>query len=136
MKAVFDALNVAYGEEEKRSFIALNLRSLAFTLGIILFILVAVGAIVVIGSNVVAWVLGAIFSPDKSGGKSLAWTAIGLFCLPGFFFLAYVVFRYTVITRDPVHPRAIHLVGIESPGLTSAPAIARYVVPLVTETLD
>ena len=48
VKAVFDALNVAYGEEEKRSFIALNLRSLAFTLGIILFILVAVGAIVVI----------------------------------------------------------------------------------------
>jgi glycerol-3-phosphate dehydrogenase len=41
-----------------------------------------------------------------------------------------------VITRDPVHPRAIHLIGIESPGLTSAPAIARYVVPLVTETLD
>lgn len=41
-----------------------------------------------------------------------------------------------VITRDPNHPRAIHLVGIESPGLTSAPAIARYVVPLVTETLD
>lgn len=41
-----------------------------------------------------------------------------------------------VITRDPTHPRAIHLVGIESPGLTSAPAIARYVVPLVTETLD
>ena len=40
------------------------------------------------------------------------------------------------ITRDPNHPRAIHLVGIESPGLTSAPAIARYVVPLVTETLD
>jgi glycerol-3-phosphate dehydrogenase len=41
-----------------------------------------------------------------------------------------------VIARDPTHPRAIHLVGIESPGLTSAPAIARYVVPLVTETLD
>src|SRR3954469_8960438 len=48
VKAVFDALNVAYGEEEKRSFIALNLRSLAFTLGMILFVLVAVGAIVVI----------------------------------------------------------------------------------------
>ena len=30
-----------------------------------------------------------------------------------------------VITRDPTYPRAIHLVGIESPGLTSAPAIAR-----------
>jgi glycerol-3-phosphate dehydrogenase len=40
-----------------------------------------------------------------------------------------------VITRDPSWPRAIHLVGIESPGLTSAPAIARYVAPLVAETL-
>jgi glycerol-3-phosphate dehydrogenase len=40
-----------------------------------------------------------------------------------------------VITRDPAWPRAIHLVGIESPGLTSAPAIARYVAPLVAETL-
>ncbi|MFL5530857.1 MAG: YihY/virulence factor BrkB family protein, partial [Gemmatimonadales bacterium] len=48
VKAVFDALNVAYGEEEKRGFIALNLRSLVFTLGMILFVLVAVGAIVVI----------------------------------------------------------------------------------------
>ena len=41
-----------------------------------------------------------------------------------------------VIARDPTCPRAIHLVGIESPGLTSAPAIARHVAPLVAETLD
>ena len=41
-----------------------------------------------------------------------------------------------VIARDPAYPRAIHLVGIESPGLTSAPAIARYIAPLVSETLD
>jgi glycerol-3-phosphate dehydrogenase len=41
-----------------------------------------------------------------------------------------------VITRDPNYPRAIHLVGIESPGLTSAPAIARHVAALVSETLD
>ncbi len=40
-----------------------------------------------------------------------------------------------VITRDPNWRRAIHLVGIESPGLTSAPAIARYVAPVVAETL-
>ena len=39
-----------------------------------------------------------------------------------------------VITRDAAWPRAIHLVGIESPGLTSAPAIARYVAPMVAET--
>ena len=41
-----------------------------------------------------------------------------------------------VITRDAAWPRAIHLVGIESPGLTAAPAIARHVAPLVAETLS
>ena len=40
-----------------------------------------------------------------------------------------------IIKRDPVCPRAIHLVGIESPGLTAAGAIARHVAPLVAETL-
>jgi membrane protein len=45
---MFDALNVAYDEEEKRGFFSLNLRSLTFTLGAIVFILLAVGAIVVI----------------------------------------------------------------------------------------
>jgi glycerol-3-phosphate dehydrogenase len=40
-----------------------------------------------------------------------------------------------IIARDPQWPRAIHLVGIESPGLTSAPAIARRVAALVAETL-
>jgi membrane protein len=48
MKALFDALNVAYDEDEKRGFIALNLKSLAFTMGAIVFILLAVGGIVVI----------------------------------------------------------------------------------------
>jgi membrane protein len=46
MKAIFDALNVAYGEEEKRGFIALNLRSLTFTFGAIVFILIALGGVV------------------------------------------------------------------------------------------
>jgi glycerol-3-phosphate dehydrogenase len=41
-----------------------------------------------------------------------------------------------VIAPDPIYPRAIHLVGIESPGLTSAPAIARHVARFVSETLD
>lgn len=40
-----------------------------------------------------------------------------------------------IITRDPVCSRAIQLVGIESPGLTAALAIARYVAPMVAETL-
>jgi membrane protein len=48
MKGVFDALNVVYGEEEKRSFLWLNLTTLAFTLGMLLFAIVALAAIVVI----------------------------------------------------------------------------------------
>jgi membrane protein len=48
MKAVFDALNIVNDEEEKRSFIRLNLTSLTFTLCAILFILTALGGIVVL----------------------------------------------------------------------------------------
>jgi membrane protein len=48
MKAVIDALNVAYGEKEKRGFIKLNLVSLALTGGAIVALLVALGAIVVL----------------------------------------------------------------------------------------
>jgi glycerol-3-phosphate dehydrogenase len=40
-----------------------------------------------------------------------------------------------VITRDSNVPQAIHLVGIESPGLTAAPAIAEHVSKLVVEIL-
>jgi glycerol-3-phosphate dehydrogenase len=40
-----------------------------------------------------------------------------------------------VITCDPQVPQAIHLVGMESPGLTAAPAIAEHVAKLVKEVL-
>jgi glycerol-3-phosphate dehydrogenase len=40
-----------------------------------------------------------------------------------------------VITRDAAVPQAIHLVGMESPGLTAAPAIAEHVAQLVAEVL-
>jgi len=41
-----------------------------------------------------------------------------------------------VVTPDPKCPRAIHLVGIESPGLTSSLAIAAHVESLVSEILN
>jgi glycerol-3-phosphate dehydrogenase len=41
-----------------------------------------------------------------------------------------------VITRDSKVPQAIHLVGIESPGLTAAPAIANHVSQLVVEVFS
>ncbi len=40
-----------------------------------------------------------------------------------------------VVTRDSAHAHVIHLVGIESPGLTCAPSLARLVAQLVKETL-
>jgi glycerol-3-phosphate dehydrogenase len=40
-----------------------------------------------------------------------------------------------VITCDSNLPQAIHLVGIESPGLTAAPAIAEHVSKLVADIL-
>ena len=46
MKSLFDTLNVTYGEPEKRGIIKLNAVSLAFTVGGILFVLVAIAAIV------------------------------------------------------------------------------------------
>jgi len=47
MKAIIDALNVVYEETERRGFIKLNLVSLAFTVGAIGAMLVAIGCIVV-----------------------------------------------------------------------------------------
>src|SRR4051794_25842712 len=46
MKALFDTLNIIYGEEEKRGFVKLNAASLGFTVGGILFVLAALGSIV------------------------------------------------------------------------------------------
>jgi membrane protein len=48
VKAIFDALNIAYEEEEKRSFITLNLQSLAFTAGALVFVVLALTGIVVV----------------------------------------------------------------------------------------
>jgi membrane protein len=45
VKAIFDALNVAYGEVEKRGFVKLNAVSLAFTVGILSFVLLAIAGV-------------------------------------------------------------------------------------------
>lgn len=62
MKALFDALNIAYGEREKRSYVRLTLVSLAFTVGAIVFMLLATTALVV---------LPLLFSYLGFGGSTL-----------------------------------------------------------------
>lgn len=44
-------------------------------------------------------------------------------------------FHDFVIHQQPAHPRIIHLLGIESPGLTASPAIARHVLELVRDLI-
>lgn len=48
MKSLFDTLNIVHGEEEKRGFLTLNATSLGFTFGGVVFILAALGSIVVV----------------------------------------------------------------------------------------
>ncbi len=48
MKALIDALNIVYEEDEKRSFVRLTLVSFAFTLGAMLFLVAALALIVVV----------------------------------------------------------------------------------------
>src|SRR5205807_4026629 len=63
VKALFDALNVVYEEKEKRSFINLNAVSLAFTIGMILFLLVALACVIAVpvALNYLPGVIGLIF---------------------------------------------------------------------------
>jgi membrane protein len=48
MKSLFDALNLVYNEPEKRTFIWLNIISLTFTVLAIVFVLGAIGMMIVV----------------------------------------------------------------------------------------
>ena len=48
MKSLFDTMNIVHGENEKRGFVKLNAISLGFTIGGVLFVLGALGSIVVV----------------------------------------------------------------------------------------
>ncbi|WP_246684934.1 YihY/virulence factor BrkB family protein [Methylobacterium sp. WL69] len=70
MKAVFAALNVVYEERETRNFVWLNLRSLAFTAGALLFVVLALVGIVVVpavigivGLSTEAWYIALLRWP-------------------------------------------------------------------------
>ena len=60
VKSMFDALNLVYNEEEKRGLIKLNLVSLAFTAAAILFLILAIAALVVLPVTLNYIGLGAV----------------------------------------------------------------------------
>jgi membrane protein len=84
MKALFDALNIVHAEKEKRGFVALTLQSLVCTLGALAFILLSLGAVVVLPvvlkllpfGNVVEWLLAILRWPIFYGV-----VVLGLACL-------------------------------------------------------
>jgi membrane protein len=65
-KALMDALNVAFGVGEKRSFVRLNLVALAFTVGAILFVLLGVAGVVIVP------VVFAALGVERFGAQLLA----------------------------------------------------------------
>lgn len=87
MKAIFDALNIVYEEEEKRSFIQLNLRSLAFTLGALVFLLLALGSVVVLPIVFEFLHLGDILEPVLAIARWPILLAVTVFALA-------VLYRY------------------------------------------
>jgi membrane protein len=94
MKAMFDAMNVVYGEDEKRGIVALNLRSLGFTLGAIVFLLLALAAIVV------APVVFAFIGFPSGGEKIIALTRWPILFVLTLVALA-ILYRYGPSRRQP-----------------------------------
>jgi membrane protein len=66
-KAIFDALNIIYKEQEKRSFLQLTIRSLIFTIGAMVLILLALVGIIAV--PIILKILGI---PDWSGAALLS----------------------------------------------------------------
>jgi membrane protein len=94
MKAIIDALNVVYDEKEKRSFVKLNLASLAFTFGAIAALLVAIGAVVVFPLVLARFGLGSM---TGTLAWILRWPVLFLMVLTG---LA-ILYRYGPSRREP-----------------------------------
>lgn len=94
MKAIIDALNVVYDEKEERSFIKLNLVSLALTLGAIVALLVAIGAVVVFPLVLARFGLGSM---NETLFAILRWPALLVLVLLG---LA-ILYRFGSSRREP-----------------------------------
>jgi membrane protein len=100
-KAIMDALNVVYGEREKRGFMRYNLVSLALTLGTIVALVLIITAVVA-----VPLVLAAVGIDSISGLAILRWPLLLALVLAG---LA-VLYRFGPSRKD--HPWRAMSAGI------------------------
>jgi membrane protein len=94
-KAIFDALNIIYKEREKRSFVALTLQSLLFTVGAIALMLVALAGIVVV--PVMLELLGIAQESGAALLSLLRWPLLYLLIL----FALACLYRYGPSRTEP-----------------------------------
>lgn len=87
IKALFDALNVVYGEQERRGFVKLSALSLLFTAGLLVFVTLAVGAVIVLPTLLNFILLG---STAEWAMRILRWPALYALVLIGL----SIVYRY------------------------------------------
>lgn len=80
IKAMFEGLNVVYDEQEDRSFLRLNAVSLMFTLGAMVAIILAIGAIVVVPAVLGVVGLGGISATLINLGR---WPVLFAFLIVG-----------------------------------------------------
>jgi membrane protein len=87
MKAICDALNVVYGVREQRSFIMLNAISLALTLALTVFLLLAMAGLVVVPA-----ILSFVGEPDGAPwlGSLLRWPVL----LAAIMLIVTALYRY------------------------------------------
>jgi membrane protein len=94
-KAIFDALNIIYKEREKRGFLQLSLRSLAFTVGAIALVVVALAGIVAV--PVALKLVGFADWPGASLLTMLRWPLLYLAIL----FALACLYRYGPSRSEP-----------------------------------
>lgn len=94
VKSIFEALNIAYEEKETRSFVKLTLISLSFTLGGLVFVLLALGAVIALPAVVRTMALGGLVETLLTG---LRWPVL-LVVVAGLIALLY---RYGPSRRPP-----------------------------------
>ena len=95
VKALFDALNVAYEAEETRGFFRLNAISLLFTISFVALAVIGLASIVVM-----PWVLTTVFSGFALAATLLRWLSVPIAILAALLMLA-VLYRFGPAKQKP-----------------------------------
>ena len=93
-KALIEGLNIVYGEEERRGFIKLNAVALGLTLGLILFMIVALALVAILPA-----LIGSLGLPElvRESARWLRWPILAL----AFMIVLAALYRYAPSRSEP-----------------------------------